>query len=280
MVKRFFSSGILLVVFIIFMVPDSGRGETAPTQGNPQESTALPEPPKVEPRKNLGVALGLRYTFSQMTQNTGNIIGNVNLLEEEQNYSPLNPMIQVSLSKYLALELGYYQFKAKTLNRAFDVYPEHDPRFSDGAVEWSPLMLALQFRWPHFHKSVVPYVLGGLSYTKTSWDRKDWYYYGFPYPWVYDEWIGQGKSPQDFPNAGYRRIFAVDDHTIGTLLGVGVDYFIWKNLALNLDFRYHWATVNFSYTLAYDEGRDVVREVKGTFGLDSWILGLGLKYFF
>jgi outer membrane protein W len=259
-------------------------GESAPGKVNQEAATPVVLPKVEATSRTWGLALGLRSTYYQMTQNTGKIIGNVNLMEEEQNYSPIKPVLQINFSKYLALEFGYDQFKAKALNRAFIAegisYNEHDPRFSDGAVEWTPYMLALQFRWPHFHKSFVPYLLGGLSYTKTSWTRKEWYYNGFPYPWVYDNWTSQGNRPQDYPNGGYRRIFTVDDHTIGTLLGFGVDYFIWDNLALNLDCRYHWAKVNFTYSLAFDEGRDVVSQTKGTFGLDSWILGLGLKYFF
>jgi outer membrane protein W len=173
---------------------------------------------------------------------------------------------------------------AGTLNGAFTAdgvnYSEHDSRFNYGYIKWAPFMLDLQFRWPHFHKSFVPYVLGGVSYIKTSWEREDWYYYGFPYPWVYDAWISQGNRPQDYPNGGYRRIYDVEDHTFGILLGLGVDYFIRKNLALNLDVRYHWAIVNFTYSLVENDGQNVFHSEQRGFTLDSWILGLGIKYYF
>jgi opacity protein-like surface antigen len=253
--------------------------------GEAQDEATPAEGPKVERRtREWGVALGLRSTYFHMTQNTGHFVGAVNDLPEEQNFLPIKPLVQINLSKYLAFELGYDRFKAGTLNSPFTVdgvtYAEHDPRFNDGNITWAPFMLALQFRWPHFHKNFVPYVLGGLSYTKTSWERKDWYYYGFPWPWVYDDWVNQGKRPEDYPNGGYRRIYAVEDHTIGALLGLGVDYFIWKNIALNLDWRYHWAKANFTYSLAYDGGQTVVHTEQRSFFLDSWIIGLGLKYFF
>jgi outer membrane protein W len=278
----------LIICSSILIFPALSHGETTqqemPKVGEAQGETTKVEVPKVEMRtREWGIALGLRSTYFQMTQNHGQFVGAVNYLPEEQNYLPIKPVVQLNLSKYLALEFGYDQFKAGTLNAAFTAdgvnYSEHDSRFNDGYIKWDPFTLAIQFRWPHFHKSFVPYVLGGVSYIKTSWEREDWYYYGFPWPWVYDAWISQGNRPQDYSNGGYRRIYDVDDHTFGVLLGFGVDYFIWKNWALNLDVRYQWAKVNFTYSLVEDEGQNVSRSVH-SFPLDSWILGLGIKYFF
>jgi opacity protein-like surface antigen len=279
----------LMIYSLILIFPALSHGETTPNEipkvEETQNEATHVEVSKVETRtREWGIALGLRSTYFQMTQNHGQFVGAVNYLPEEQNYLPINPLIQLNLSKYFALEFGYDQFKVGTLNSAFSAdgvnYSEHDPRFKDGDVQLDAFMLALQFRWPHFHKSLVPYVLGGVSYIKTSWVREDWYYYGFPFPWVYDDWTGQGNRPQDYPNNGYRRIYDVDDHTFGILLGLGVDYFIWKNLALNLDWRYHWAKVNFTYSLAWDDGQTVFHSERRSFPLDSWILGLGLKYYF
>jgi hypothetical protein len=278
--------------FIIFLLmfspliisPVLSRGEIS--SGDPLKIKGTPssEPqvdlPKQDEGRKWKVGLGLRSTYFRMQHNQLEIFRNINLLDEEQNILPIKPMIQLNLMEYWAVELSYDKFSAAALNRAFDIYPEHDRRWTDGYLEWAPLMLSFQFRWPHFHKSFVPYVLGGISYTRTTWDRNDWYYYGFPSQEVYDDWTNQGNRPEDFPNAGYRRIFATDDHCIGTLLGIGVDYFFSKNWAINLDWRYHWAKVNFTYTLAYDDGQYVVGRDGGTFVLDSWILGLGIKYFF
>ncbi len=233
-----------------------------------------------EEGKNWEIALGLRSTYFHMEHNRGEIFRNINLLNEEQNYFPYKPTVQINFLKYFAVELSYDEFEAAALNRAFDIYPEHDRRWTDGFMEWAPLMLALQIRFPQFHNSVVPYLLWGISYTKTSWKRNDWYYYGFPSLEAYNNWTGQGNNPEDYSYDGYRRIFAVDDHCIGSLWGIGVDYFIYKNLVLNLDWRYHWARVKFTYTLAADGGNDPFSVDGGTFNLDSWILGIGLKYYF
>jgi hypothetical protein len=288
MVKKSILFLFLMTWVLTMVIPGLSQGETA-SEGSSQagaipEGKPLAETSKIETRSGFGIGLGVRSTYFQMQKNKGEIFGNINLLDEEQNYLPYKPLAQINLTRYLALELGYDQFKAKTLNRAYQVdnvfYAEHDKRLTDGTIKWEPFMLSLQFRWPHFHKSLVPYLLGGVSYTKTSWERQDWYYYGSPDPMSFDEWISQGRRPEDFSSVGYRRIFALEDKTIGTLFGLGLDYFITKNWALNLDWRYHWAKVNFTYTLAFDDGRDVIRRQDGAFVLDSWIAGFGLKYFF
>ncbi len=279
--KRF----LFIIISLFLFSPAISHGETTQKE-IPKIEEAQDEAPKVEVSKvetrtrEWGVALGFRSTYFGMTQNTGEIFGNINLLKESQNYWPIKPMVQVNFLKYWALEFGYDQFKATALCKGLFGFANEDPNWADGAVKWKPITMALQFRWPHFHKSVVPYVLGGISYTITSWDRNEWYYYGFPSLAEYNTWISQGNRPEDYPNNGYRRIFETDGYTIGTVLGVGVDYFIWKNWALNLDWRYNWSQVNFKYTLAYGGGADVVRVEHGTFVLDSWILGLGIKYFF
>jgi outer membrane protein W len=264
----------VLIGWFILIFPFLSHGEEKPTQKDSQNEV------RVIKKKPWGVAIGVRSTYFQMQQNTGPIIGNVNLLDEEQNLAPYKPNLQFNFLKYWALEFGYDQFKATALNKGAGDVAEHDKSWADGAIEWQPIMMAFQFRWPHFHRSVVPYVLGGISYTKTSWDRNEWYYFGFPSLAEYNNWTSQGNRPENYPNYGYRRIFTVDDHTMGPLVGLGVDYFIWKNLALNLDWRYLWAQVNFKYTLVYNAGGNIIQQRQGTFVLDSWILGLGVKYFF
>jgi outer membrane protein W len=221
-------------------------------------------------KENFNVAVGVRSTYFQLTESRRYLIGHLNVLEEDQNLIPYKPMIQVNLSKYLAFEFGYDQFKAMALNE-----PDYNKYWSDGDLEWAPYMFALQFRWPHFHHSVVPYVLGGVTYNKTSFKEHNWYHYGFPSSGQYEEWVGQGNRMENYTD--YRRIIKADD-SWGALLGIGVDYFIWKHLALNLDLRYHWTQSDLTFQLA--DSRGVFGEDHGTFNMNSWIIGLGLKYFF
>jgi|GEM_PF-2622532 opacity protein-like surface antigen len=262
----------LLVLTALVNAADSEDGDSL------KDTPSSPSLASQEPQ--WGLALGLHTSYFRMQKNRGEIFRNITLLAEEQDYLPLKPSVCFRLSDYWGVELSYDHGKAAALNRAFDIYPEHDRRWTDGYLEWTPLMLSFQFRWTRLHPRIIPYILGGVSYTKTSWQRNDWYYYGFPSLEAYNNWIEQGQKPEDYPNAGYRRIFATDDHCYGTLLGLGVDYLFRKHWALNLDWRYHWARVNFTYTLAYDDGAYVVGRDGGTFILDAWILSLSLKYVF
>ena len=192
-------------------------------------------------------------------------------LDEEQNYLPVNPFIQYHFSKYLAIEFSYNEFEDMTLNT------DYSKQFSDGDVASTSYMLGLQFRWPHFHKSFIPYISGGVSYNKNKFLKHNWYYYGFPDPATYDSWTGQGNKPEDWPNNGYRRIHSVDD-SYGVFLGLGMDYFFAKSWAVNIDWRYHWSTAKWTYQLLDNDGQ--LRLNENTVILDSWILGLGIKYFF
>lgn len=249
---------VYFLLFSLLMVPSLSRGEEKPLVGQGEA-------------KPSWLAIGVRSNYFRLDQSRRTIVGNLTTLEEDQNYYPINPMVQFNLSKYFALEFGVNWFKAMTLNN------DYIRSSSDGDLSWTTFMLGLQFRWPHFHRSFVPYVSGGVSYNKNSWDRKEWYYFGFPDPETYTSWTSQGNKPEDFPNNGYRRIHGVED-SYGVFLGLGGDYFLTKNWAVNLDWRYHWSQANWTYRLINNDGQ--LRLTPGTVILDSWILGLGVKYFF
>jgi hypothetical protein len=217
------------------------------------------------------LAVGVRSNYFRLMNSRRTIVGNLIALDEDQNYFPINPVIQLNLSKYVALELGMSQYKVVALNNDYLRWA------SDGDLNWTSYMLGAQFRWPHFRIPLVPYLSGGVSLNKTTWDKKDWYYYGFPDPATYSSWTGQGNRPEDFPNNGYRRIHKVDD-AYGVYLGLGADYFLTKHWAVNLDWRYQWSQANWTYQLVNNDG--LLRDVSGTAVLDSWTLGLGVKYFF
>jgi len=222
-------------------------------------------------QENFNVAIGVRSTYFQLTESSRrHIVGHLNSLEEYQNLIPYKPMVQVNLSKYLALEFGYDQFKAIALNE-----PTYEKYWSDGNLEWATYMFALQFRWPHFHPSVVPYVLGGVTYNQVNFKAQNWWHYGFPDLASYNAWVGRGNRMEDYTD--YRRLINAAD-CWGALLGFGVDYFVWKHLALNLDIRYHWTYSNLTYRIGGNWG--VSDPELGTFNMNSWIIGLGLKYFF
>ena len=261
--KRFLVLFFTLWAFVAFS--SFSQGEEIPA--TPQDK----ELPKVEEIKPPWVAIGVRSTYFIMDHHYKPIVGNLVDMAEYQNYYPINANIQVNLSKYFALELSGNQFKAMALNSDYHYFA------SDCDLQWTSIMLGLQFRWPHFHKSFVPYIIGGLSYNINTIKKNNWYYYGFPDPDTYNNWTSQGNKPEDWPNNGYRRIHSVED-SYGGFIGLGADYFLTKHWAINMDCRYHWSQVNWTYQLINNDGE--LGGARGTVLLDSWILGLGIKYFF
>lgn len=219
----------------------------------------------------MGIALGLRSTYFRMTEGKGTIFRSINSLEETQDYTPVKPSIQFKFSEYWAVDLGYDQFKVTTGNAVDNSH--------DGDIEWNSFMLALQFRVPFLHRTLVPYANWGISYNKVTFTEQPWYRWGFPNPQTYSSWVGQGNRAEDYPNNGYRRKFTTDD-SLGTFIGLGIDYFFAEHWAVNLDYRYHLLESNFRYVLSYGEGADVTTDVRDKFKLNHWIIGLGIKYYF
>jgi hypothetical protein len=253
----------LVLLITLLAVPSVSQSQEAQPGGSAKDGQTGDKP--------SWFAVGIRSNYFRLGDSRRTIVGNLTaLLEEDQNYIPM-PVIQASLSKYVAFELSMSQFKAMALNNDYSKWS------SDGDLNWTSYMLGVQFRWPHFPIPLVPYLSGGVSLNKTSWDKKNWYYYGFPDPAVYADWTAQGNKPEDFPNNGYRRIHKVDD-AYGVYLGFGADYFITKHWAVNLDWRYQWSTANWDYQLVNNDG--LLRDTPGTVVLDSWTIGLGVKYFF
>jgi hypothetical protein len=252
-------SYVIFIFWVSLVAPSLGSGQEMP-QGAKEKEGAKPS----------WVAIGLRSNYFRLTNSRRTIVGNLLALDEEQSYIPM-PLVQVSLCKYFSLELGMGQFKTTALNNDYLRWA------SDGDLKWTSYMLGGQFRWPHFRIPLVPYISGGVTLNKTTWDGKNWYYYGFPDPMTYAAWTGQGKRPEDFPNNGYRRIHKVDD-AYGVYVGLGADYFLDRHWAINLDWRYQWATANWTYQLVNNER--LINDTPGTAVLDSWTIGLGVKYFF
>lgn len=263
--KRF---SLLFFILWAFIMATSSLSQGEETSSIPQDR----EMPKIEENKLPWLAIGVRSDYFSLQNSRRHIVGGLIALDEDQNYAPINPLIQINLSKYLAIEAGMDWFQAMALNT------DYNYSASDCDIQWTSYMLGLQFRWPNFHKSFVPYIAGGVSYNKNTIKKNNWYYYGFPDPATYNSWISQGNKPEDWPNGGYRRIHSVDD-SYGVYMGLGMDYFLTKHWAINLDWRYHWTTANWTYTLI-DNGGLIRAPEPGTAVLDSWILGLGIKYFF
>ena len=60
----------------------------------------------------------------------------------------------------------------------------------------------------------------------------------------------------------------------------GLDIFVSKNIAFNFEFRYFWADSDICETLKIDNTIPSPHPRKGKIDLDSWMVGVGIKFYF
>jgi hypothetical protein len=136
--------GFVIFVFWVSMVaPNLSSGQDT-LQGTRESQGVKPS----------WLAIGIRSNYFRLTDSRRKIVGNLIALDEDQNYIPLNPVVQVNLSKYIALELSMSQYKAMALNNDYLRFA------SDGDLSWTSFMLGAQVRWPNFRIPLVPYFSG------------------------------------------------------------------------------------------------------------------------
>lgn len=133
-----------------------------------------------------------------------------------------------------------------------------------GELTTIPLQLTAQFRMPSGNAS--PYIGAGVGYYFNNFDI------GGDAEDVID--LAQAIDP------GFDMDLEIDD-SFGYHINAGIDYFANKNLAFNLDARYFWSEADGTFT---------VTDPNGTFGgsfkeegevdIDSFVIGVGVKYFF
>lgn len=121
--------------------------------------------------------------------------------------------------------------------------------WNTGDIRQTPLTLTARFHWPIGMFS--PYIGAGLGYYWNSYDKNN-----------------------DFWASGV----TVDmDNSWGYHINTGSEFFLdaTKNLALNLDFKYVWNKADITVSNAGAGLR-----LDGSMNLDSFIVSVGLKYYF
>lgn len=152
---------------------------------------------------------------------------------------------------------GTYQHNENfSIELALDRTVKSQSDFKIGAISWNvgdiqqtPLTLTARFHWPIGLFS--PYIGAGLGYYWNSFDKN---------------------------NAFWNTAATVNmDNSVGYHVNMGAEYFLdtTKNLALNLDFKYIWNKADMT---AANAGAGV--RLDGSMNLDSFVAGLGIKYYF
>jgi opacity protein-like surface antigen len=206
--------------------------------------------------------VGLRSSYFQTTDSQS--FRNINRMDEEQDYTPSRISLSYRLYEliYLEGEVFLKSLVSRPRNR--------DVSFHDGDLEWTPYFLTLQVRIPTPTR-FQPYLSFGLAYIRTEFETQAFYKNGYDSPEEYS---------QIFSTRGVikTREFTPEDHIWGVQFGAGADYYVTKHISLNLDFRYLVAKVGFNYRIY--EGNTLAVDDHGSFNLDTWILGFGLRYSF
>jgi outer membrane protein W len=141
------------------------------------------------------------------------------------------------ISRYLAVELRVPYFQSDVTGSI--------GRLSTGRFKSISLTMSVQARYP-VKALIIPYVVGGGDYhlNKFTLDKE-----------VVNSWNALGFDIEE--NV---------DHTFGFHFGGGLDYFLFRNLALNLDVRYYTASLkgdrHLADTISQKETSGTINNIK------------------
>jgi opacity protein-like surface antigen len=153
-----------------------------------------------------------------------------------------------------------------------------------GRLVWDTFTLGANFRYalPYDKMKIVPYGVAGITYNKPRFDENNWWRNGWNNSGDYDQAQRDRPStgdPDQYLKSGRTRDFSVDDN-LGWAYGVGVDFFLTQNLALNLDLRWNRASVDGHYSMISDDGRTTYSKSDYDYSLDTVSYGVGFRWFF
>ena len=155
-----------------------------------------------------------------------------------------------SVMKHLAVELRVPYFQSDVNGTANG--------FSSGRLSSLSLMLSVQARHP-IKNRYVPYLVAGGDYHLNNFSLNE-------------------EITSSWNNLGFNIEESVD-HTFGFHFGAGMDYFLFENVALNLDIRYYTASLTGKRTLSDQAGNEITSTSIGSMKLNSLQAGISVKLF-
>lgn len=215
-------------------------------------------------------ALGVRWKHFELTGDksfTGTVTADT--VEERQEWHPTNFNMLWVICPYGGISLEYDRFGAN-MER-------------DGRLFWDTFTLGVNVRHEFKKYHVAPYGLVGATYNTPSFDENNWWRYGWSSVAEYDRHMAAKPadvSVEDWQRSGRVRNMETDK-AWGVAAGVGLDYFVWKDLALNAEVRWNHARTDVRYTIMADGG-DHENLTTRDFGydLDTVSYSLGLRWYF
>lgn len=188
------------------------------------------------------LGLGARASYVNFTDDDYTVYGvKVNVEPDESVMYGVN--LTYFIQNYLSLELSVDYTETDVDLKALGLSGDA------GDFESIPVLLSLRAHLSTNTK-VSPYLLFGIGYFFNDIDQND-----SNIEFIY----GPGAKVD------------VDD-SFGFHVGGGVEVFVSENVALNLDFKYIWTEVETSVNVAGFTDEDL--------DMDSFVAGLGIKYYF
>lgn len=213
-------------------------------------------------------SIGTRWKQFEMTGDK-NFTGSIteSTVDEQTEWYPTNVNMQLLFCPYGGLSLDYDRFAAVMEK--------------DGKLSWDTLTLGLVARLPLDKWRLAPYATVGITYNSPSFDENDWWRYGWNSNKDFDAHMAQmpaGQDPVSWMSTGRIRNMQTDP-AIGFVYGFGTDFFITKNIALNLDIRWNNASTDVTYTIADDTNHNLLIK-EFSYDLDTVSYGLGVRFYF
>ncbi len=215
-------------------------------------------------------SVGTRWKTFDLTGDknfTGTITSGT--VDEQSQWYPTNFNMQYLFCPYGGLTLDYDRFGA-TMQQ-------------DGKLNWDTLTLGVTARLPLEKLRLVPYAVLGLTYNSPSFDENNWWRYGWNSPSDFDKAAASqpvGSDPNQWMSTGRIRNMKTDS-AFGWVYGLGADFFITKNIALNADVRWNKASTDVSYTIDTDDNSHsnlLTRQF--SYDLDTVSYALGVRFYF
>lgn len=209
-----------------------------------EEPEPVPEPSQeIQPAERTGLTLPPFWIGG----GAGYIIPSESNFEKGINFGGT---LGFGITRYLAIELRVPYYQSNVTGSIGGL--------SKGQFQSISLSLSVQARYP-IKNLIIPYFVGGGDYHLNKFNLDDE---------IANSWNAMGFDIEE-----------TVDHTLGFHFGGGIDLFILRSLALNLDVRYSTASLKGAWRLA-----DTFSQVETTGPLDNIKLnsiqaGISVKFF-
>jgi opacity protein-like surface antigen len=214
-------------------------------------------------------SVGTRWKSFQLTGDK-NFTGTItpDTVDEQAQWYPTNLNMQFLFCKYGGLTLEYDRFGAVMQQ--------------DGKLNWDTITLGVTARLPIEKWRIAPYAILGLTYNSPGFEENNWWRFGWNSSSDFDKAASSqptGSDPNQWMRTGRVRDMRTDP-AFGWVYGMGLDFFVTKNIALNADVRWNKASTDVTYTITDDNSGGNLLLKEFSYDLDTVSYALGVRFYF